>query len=275
MLERSNTISPRFGGQAPDSGETRSIVWAVKSGSAVRAISTDSSGPVTRRAVADRRPSASATPGMPRTTSTRSLSNGTVVKKFAELGFVSSKPSARFCWRSAFAPAIVPTAVTPTAIDRTTSRLRTRCSFRSRPTFRHRTEPRANGKRASGVGRRGARPAVPASPRSLAANRGTGRGRRLPPTAEAAVVQQLHRLHRASRTRIGSPLRSSRTGWAPRCGRTRDSGSRLRRMAARLRTVSPSDAASGGGARDRPRRDIRPGPERSNGPRATGGHPAA
>ena len=143
-VERSNQISPRLGGHEPSSGVTRSIRWAVKSGRAVSWSSIDSSGPVTRRAVALRRPWASATPGIRRTVSTRSLSNGTVVNRLAELGWVAAYPSRRFASSSALAPAIVPTAVTPTAIDTTTSTLRIRCSNRSRQTFRHRTEPRAS-----------------------------------------------------------------------------------------------------------------------------------
>ena len=89
-LERSNTISPRLGGQVPDSGLTRSIDWASKSGSAVRASSTVSPSGLTMRAVALRRPSASATSGMPRTTSTSPWSNGTVVNRLADDGFVAA-----------------------------------------------------------------------------------------------------------------------------------------------------------------------------------------
>ena len=89
-VDRSNQISPRFGGHEPSSGVTRSIGWAVKSGSAVSCISIDSSGPVTSRAVALRRPSASATSGMRRTVSTRSWSNGMVANRLAELGWVAA-----------------------------------------------------------------------------------------------------------------------------------------------------------------------------------------
>ena len=89
-LDRSNQISPRFGGHEPSSGVTRSIGWAVKSGIAVSWTSSDSSGPVTIRADALRRPSAWATSGIRRTVSTSPWSNGTVVNRLAELGWVAA-----------------------------------------------------------------------------------------------------------------------------------------------------------------------------------------
>ena len=113
------TTSSRPGGQPPDWGVTRSRRWSSKSGSAVSCISRYEPSSLSRRTVTLRRASASAMPCILPMLSTRSWSNGPV-KISADDGLLVLVGAVSPDWSIALAPAMVPIANTPTAIESTT-----------------------------------------------------------------------------------------------------------------------------------------------------------
>src|SRR5690348_583706 len=95
------------------------------------------SGPVLTRTLIVRRASASATPGILRTTCTRSSSKGSVLS-VALGGLTDIHVSVRSRIRITRDPPTMPIAKTPTAIESTTSSVRVLLLHRSRSTLRQR-----------------------------------------------------------------------------------------------------------------------------------------